>query len=52
MKLNYFTDTKHTQDSTGMKNKGFSEGDGVFALGFPVSLIGDKSNSVGTRLGE
>lgn len=51
MQVNYFRDTQHTQDSVGMKSKGFSEGDGVFALGFPVSLIGDKSNSVIVRGG-
>jgi len=51
MQVNFFIDTKHTQDTAGMKSKGFSEGDGIFALGYPVSLIGDKSNSVIVRGG-
>lgn len=51
MQVSYFLDSKHTSDCSGMKTKGLSEGDGVFALGFPVSLVGDKSNSVIVRGG-
>lgn len=51
MQVSYFADSKHTLDSYGMKSKGLSEGDDVFALGFPVSLVGDKSNSVIVRGG-
>lgn len=51
MQVSYFVDTKHSLDTTEMKSKGVSEGDNVFALGYPVSLVGDKSNSVIIRGG-
>lgn len=51
MQVSFFKDNNHTLDSKGMEDKGFSEGDSVFALGFPVSLVGDKSNSVIVRGG-
>jgi len=51
MQVNYFADSKHILDVRSMESRGVSEGDGVFALGFPVSLVGDKSNSVIVRGG-
>lgn len=51
MEVNYFRDNNHTMDVATMESKGLSEGDGVFALGFPVSLVGDRSNSVIVRGG-
>jgi len=51
MEVSYFNDNTHTIDVKKMENKGISEGDGVFALGFPVSLVGDKSSSVIIRGG-
>lgn len=51
MQVNYFHDLNHTLDAKLMEKNGVSEGDGVFALGFPVSLVGDKSNSVIVRGG-
>jgi len=51
MQVSYFMDSQHTADGKKMEDKGLAEGDSVFALGFPVSLVGDKSNSVIVRGG-
>lgn len=51
MQISFFRDSNHTLDGKEMQSRGVSEGDGVFALGFPVSLVGDKSNSVIVRGG-
>ena len=51
MQVSYFTDTEHTLSSKSMIAEGQTEGDGVFTLGFPVSVVGDKSNSVIVRAG-
>jgi hypothetical protein len=51
MQVSYFHDVKHTLTTQEMERDGQSDGDSVYALGFPVSLVGDKSNSVIVRSG-
>lgn len=51
MQVSYFLDTKHVVNTKRMKDIGQADGDSVFVLGFPVSLVGDKSNSVVVRSG-
>lgn len=51
MQVNFFNGLQHALDMKSIKDKGLCEGDGVFVLGFPVSLVGDRSNSVIVRGG-
>jgi hypothetical protein len=51
MQVSYFHDVNHTLDVKDMENEGISEGDRLFALGFPVSLVGDKSSTAIVRGG-
>ncbi len=51
MQVHYFRDIHHTLEAKSMEEAGQTEGDSVFTLGFPVSIVGDKSNSVIVRSG-
>ncbi len=51
MQVSYFHDEQHTLLVKDMEDVGQTEGDGAFVLGFPVSLVGDKSSSVIVRSG-
>lgn len=51
MQVAFFSDKKHALSTKQMIANEVTEGDGVFAIGFPVSLVGDKSNSVLVRGG-
>jgi hypothetical protein len=51
MEVNFFAGDEHSLDAQGMVSSGFSEGDSVFALGFPMGLVGDERNTVIVRGG-
>ena len=51
LSVSYFHDSKHTLNTKEMEKDGQSDGDSIYALGFPVTLVGDKSNSVIVRSG-
>lgn len=51
MRFNYFRSDMHIVDRKKAQEIGISEGDGVFALGFPMGLIGEKRDFVIVRQG-
>lgn len=48
---NYFHSDSHAANIEKAKELGVSEGDGVFALGFPLGLVGGERNHVIVRQG-
>lgn len=51
MQASYFLDKDHTLTTAQMEDAGHTEGNGIFTLGFPVSVVGDQSSSVIVRSG-
>jgi S1-C subfamily serine protease len=51
MDVSFFASDSHSLDVQAMTSSGFSEGDSVFALGFPMGLVGDERNTVIVRSG-
>ena len=51
MDVTFFASDQHTLNVEGMAKTEVSEGDPVFALGFPMGLVGDERNTVIVRGG-
>ena len=51
IRLFFFQSNHHVLSLADAKNDGISEGDGVFALGFPMGLVGGERNFVIVRQG-
>jgi S1-C subfamily serine protease len=51
IRFRFFENDRHMLSLAAAKDKGLSEGDGVFALGFPMGMIGEKRDFVIVRQG-
>jgi S1-C subfamily serine protease len=51
MAVGFFASDEHALDVQEMSSSGVSEGDSVFAMGFPMGLVGDERNTVIVRGG-
>jgi S1-C subfamily serine protease len=51
IRFRFFENDRHVLSLASAKEKGLSEGDGVFALGFPMGMIGEKRDFVIVRQG-
>jgi S1-C subfamily serine protease len=49
--LAFFQNDDHTATVSKMEEIGLSEGDGIFVLGFPMGLVGERRNAVVARAG-
>ncbi|MCJ7533527.1 MAG: serine protease [Anaerolineales bacterium] len=51
VRFNYFRSDQHIANRKRALDLGFSEGDSIFVLGFPMGLVGEKRNFVIVRQG-
>lgn len=51
MAVSFFAGDPHSLDAQGMADAGLSEGASIFAMGFPMGLVGDERNTVIVRGG-
>jgi hypothetical protein len=51
IRFSFFANDKHVLSLATAKTDGVSEGDGVFALGFPMGIVGEQRNYVIVRQG-
>lgn len=51
MAVSFFASDQHSLNAQGMDDAGLSEGAAIFAMGFPMGLVGDERNTVIVRSG-